>query len=35
MSQSDYLKYKRLSTRLRLDNDAEKQPQVFASTILT
>jgi len=35
MSQSDYLKYKRLSTRLRLDNDAEKQPPVFPSTILT
>jgi len=35
MSQSDYLKYKRLSTRLRVDNDAEKQPPVFPSTILT
>ena len=35
MSQSDYLKYKRLSTRLRLDNDSEKQPPVFPSTTLT
>ena len=35
MSQSDYLKYKRVSTRLRVDNDTTKQPPVFASTTLT
>ena len=32
---SDYLKYKRVSTRLRVDNDTTNQPPVFASTTLT
>ena len=35
MSQSDYLKYKRVSTRLRVDNDITNQPPVFASATLT
>jgi len=35
MSQSDYLKYKRVSTRLRVDNDTTNQPPVFASATLT
>lgn len=35
MSQSDYLKYKRVSTRLRVDNDTTSQPAVFSSNILT
>ena len=35
MSQSDYLKYKRVSTRLRVDNDTAKQPPVFPSKTLT
>jgi hypothetical protein len=34
MSQSDYLKYKRVSTRLRVDNDTTNQPQVFQSSTL-
>ena len=35
MSQSDYLKYKRISTRLRVDNDTTKQPPVFQSNTLS
>lgn len=35
MSQSDYLKYKRVSTRLRVDNNTTNQPPVFSSTTLT
>lgn len=35
MSQSDYLKYKRISTRLRVDNDTTSQPAVFSSNVLT
>lgn len=31
MSQSDYLKHKKIATRLRVDNDTEKQPPVFDS----
>jgi hypothetical protein len=34
MSQSDYLKYKRVSTRLRVDNDTTNQPPVFKSSTL-
>ena len=35
MSQSDYLKHKKMSTRLRIDNDTTSQPPVFASNVLT
>lgn len=35
MSQSDYLKYKRISTRLRVDNDTTKQPPIFQSNTLS
>ena len=35
MSQSDYLKYKRVSTRLRVDNNTTNQPPVFSSNVLT
>ena len=35
MSQSDYLKYKRISTRLRVDNDTTNQPPVFQSNTLS
>lgn len=35
MSQSDYLKYKRVSTRLRVDNNTTNQPPVFESATLT
>ena len=35
MSQSDYLKYKHVSTRLRVDNNTTRQPPVFASNTLT
>jgi|TARA_Y100000361_G_scaffold118134_1_gene109435 hypothetical protein len=35
MSQSDYLKHKRVSTQLRIDNDTTNQPAVFSSNILT
>ena len=31
MSQSDYLKYKRVSTLLKIDNNTSKQPRVFNS----
>ena len=31
MSQSDYLKYKRIATILKNDNNTTKQPPVFAS----
>ena len=31
MSQSDYLKYKRVSTQLKIDNNTSKQPRVFNS----
>jgi hypothetical protein len=31
MSQSDYLKYKRVATILKVDNNTSKQPPVFAS----
>jgi hypothetical protein len=30
MSQSDYLKYKRVATILKIDNNTSKQPRVFA-----
>jgi len=29
MSQSDYIKYKKVSTKLRIDNNTAKQPRVF------
>jgi len=29
MSQSDYIKYKKVSTKLRVDNNTAKQPPVF------
>jgi hypothetical protein len=31
MSQSDYLKHKKIATRLKIDNDTVKQPPVFDS----
>lgn len=31
MSQSDYLKHKKIATRLKIDNDTSKQPPVFDS----
>src|SRR6056300_635159 len=35
MSQSDYLKHKKMSTRIRVDNDTTSQPPVFTSNVLT
>lgn len=34
MSQSDYLKRKKIATKLQIDNDTEKQPPVFDSSTL-
>jgi hypothetical protein len=33
MSQSDYLKYKRVATILKVDNNTKKQPPVFDSSV--
>lgn len=33
MSQSDYLKYKRVATILKVDNNTTKQPPVFGSSV--
>jgi hypothetical protein len=33
MSQSDYLKYKRVATILKVDNNTSKQPPVFDSSV--
>jgi hypothetical protein len=33
MSQSDYLKYKRVATILKVDNNTKKQPPVFGSSV--
>jgi hypothetical protein len=35
MSQSDYLKYKRVATILKVDNNTKKQPPVFDSSVYT
>lgn len=35
MSQSDYLKYKRVATILKIDNNTSKQPAVFSSGVYT